>query len=63
MQKLFEAFKMAVFANPYTTLIALAGVLALGVYYKQLSGPQVIQFLLMILLGGTAADGGGQTKQ
>ena len=52
-----DKIKQAIFANPYTTLVAVAAGLTLAVLSKQMNLAQVAQFVLLILLGLGAKDG------
>lgn len=52
----------AILANPYTSLIAAAALVALALYSKQLTASQVIHYIITVLLAGAAADGGKDSK-
>lgn len=43
--------------NPWTTAVGIVAILALSWYYQELTPQQMIQFLLIALLGGAGADG------
>jgi hypothetical protein len=52
-----DNLKQSILSNSWTTLIAVAGIIALAIYSKQLTAAQVVGYILTILLGLGSADG------
>jgi hypothetical protein len=59
--RLIATLRRALAEHKWTTLIGLAACAALGLYYHELTPQQVIEFILVGLLGLSAADGSGRS--
>ncbi len=61
IQKLLSS----IFQNPWTSLVAVAAVVALAIYGKVLTVPQIISYILTAVTAALAADGhnNGGTKE
>lgn len=53
----------SIFKNPWTSLVAVAALVALAVYGKVLTVPQIISYLLTAVTAALAADGHNTNAQ